>query len=291
MSIITVFVTLFLAVLSASAQTKPKCSPNCPKGGSLLPGSKDKCTPCADPSAVKVQADGDPHVSVNLKRSQLDRPVCYDLIGEPWDTLRLYEVGDLKVDAQLVPSPRHGISYRNSTYFGRFVFTLGDHKIDITVASVAFINRNNTLEIQPWHPWVSKSHPVFYADGRLQIVHWKRKVIRVNFEGTTFEIKRNLLKYGVKKGVKADFFYMGIYLEKEDPMATYGGIIGDSLSVVASQASYGNVNQLTFGETTKTTVVVKDIHHYDYLHDRDFSCWMIPDLRILLKYEYDHYRI
>ena len=78
----------------------------------------------------------------------------------------------------------------------------------------------------PWHPWVSKARPVFYADDRLEIVHWKRKVIRVNFDGTRFEIKRNLLKYGVKKGVKRNFDFLGIYLEKEDPSITYGGIIG-----------------------------------------------------------------
>jgi len=235
---------------------------------------------------VKVQADGDPHVSVALARSQLDRPVCYDIIGEPWDTLRLFEVGDLKVDAQLVPSPSRG--HRDAMYFGRFTFTIADHKIEITVASVDITIGKNASEAKPWHTWVSKVNPVFYADDRLEIVHWKRKVIRVNFDGTTFKIKRNLLKYSAKV---VDFFYLGIYLEKEDPMVHYGGIIGDSLSAMATHMAFGDHHQLTIGETRKTAVVVTSVHRYDYLHDFTFSCWKIPDLRVLLKQDYDHYRV
>jgi len=286
-----VFAFVSICALMASAQPAAKCSKNCPKKGALLPGSGQKCIPCASPNAVKVGADGDPHVSVKLSRSQLDRPVCYDLIGEPWDVLRLYEVGDLKVDAQLVSSPRRG--HRNSTYFGRFIFTIGDYKIEVSALSVTIRNVavEGASEVVPWHPWVSRVRPVFYSDDRLEIVHWKRKVIRVNFEGTRFEIKRNLLKYGVKKGVKADFFYLGIYLEKEDPLVTYGGIIGDSLSAVAVHSTFGNQNQLTIGETTKTTVDVTDVQRYDYLNDGTFSCWMVPDLRVLLKNKYDFYKV
>jgi len=288
-----VFIVLSLCAITASAKPTPKpkratCSPNCPPSGSLLPPGK-KCTPCSPPNAAKVSADGDPHVSVKLARSKLDRPVCYDLIGEPGDTLRLYEVGDLKVDAQLISSPRRG--HRNSKYFGSFIFTIGDHKIEMTPASVTIHNGAVTSEVVPWHPWVSKAHPVFYADDRLEIVHWKRKVIRVNFDGTRFEIKRNLLKYGVKKGVKRNFDFLGIYLEKEDPSVTYSGIIGESLSAVAVHSTVGDQNQLTIGDTTKATINVTDAQRYDYLNDRTYSCWMISDLRVLLKNKYDSYKV
>jgi len=288
-----VYAVLSLCAITAPAKPTPKpkgatCSPNCPPSGSLLPPGK-KCTPCSPPNAAKVSADGDPHVSVKLARSELDRPVCYDLIGESGDTLRLYEVGGLKVDAQLISSPRRG--HRNSKYFGRFIFTIGDHKIEITAASVTIRSGAVTSEVVPWHPWVSKARPVFYADERLEIVHWKRKVIRVNFDGTRFEIKRNLLRYGVKKGVKTDFFYLGIYLEKEDPSVTYGGIIGESISAVAVHSTVGDQNQLVIGETTKTTVNVTDVQRYDYLNDGAFSCWMVPDLRVLLKNKYDSYKV
>jgi len=279
-----------LSLLAVTASAQKKCSLNCPKSKALQPPGK-KCIPCPPPNAAKVRADGDPHVSVSLARSQLDRPICYDVIGTPWDTLRIYEVGDLKVDAQLVPSPRRG--HHDSMYFGRFIFSIDDRKvgIEVTTAAVIILNGTVTSEVVPWHSWVSKGRPVFYADDRLEIVHWKRKVIRVNFDGTRFEIKRNLLKYGVKKGVIRNFDFLGIYLENEDPSITYGGIIGESLSAVAVHSTDGDQNQLTIGDTTKATVNVTDAQRYDYLNDRTYSCWMISDLRVLLKNKYDSYKV
>jgi len=267
-----------------------KCTKDCPEDGLIIiDGVKQICKPCREPGSIQV-ADGDPHFSVNLKNSNLNRPVCFNMAGSPGQVYRLYEVdGRFTVDGQYVASPR--FNRPGAKYFGRFVFRTANVTVAIEPTSVTITAADGQKQIKPWHPWVSHVHPIFYSDDALEIVHWQRKVIRVNFEGTQFQIKRNLLKYGADK---RDFFYLGIYMEKASDSAFYGGIFGDALSKQATHAkSESGVDVLIIKDSSGSsrTVFVTDERRFDYIRSKSFGCWLVTDVDVLLNRPFGSYRI
>ena len=80
-------------------------------------------------------------------------------------------------------------------------------------------------EMIPWLARVSKNSTCFTDPiVNFTVIHFKRKVMKIVFDGTEFEIKKNLLKYGKDK---KSFYYLGIYFVA-DEQASYGGLIGEN---------------------------------------------------------------
>merc|ERR1711990_158729 len=155
-----------------------------------LPGPTP-CTSCENGNAIAF-GDDDPHITVRLGRSQLDRPICYDLDGSSGDAFRLFRVGNLMtVDGHLMQSPRY--KHHNSSYFGKMIFNTKDVKITVTHDLVTVTSGAAKPKFHKWRKSVPKHHSTLFADPSvdLSVVHFRRKVMKISFQGTDFEIKKN----------------------------------------------------------------------------------------------------
>jgi len=238
-----------------------------------------KCAGCSKKSWVGF-GDSDPHLSIRLRNSTLDRPVCYDVDGKSGEVFRLFRVGNLTVDATLVPSPRHGRK-NAGTYFGSFTFTLGPLEIQVTPLTITVKRKakgnSQNGEMIPWLARVSKNSTCFTDPiVNFTVIHFKRKVMKIVFDGTEFEIKKNLLKYGKDK---KSFYYLGIYFVA-DEQASYGGLIGEVIDLQAVHTKTRGEDFLVLGADKK--IRVEDRQRTDLLNNHEFKCWFVDDVQKLL---------
>jgi len=253
----------------------------------LLGTKKSKCPKGKNCSGTKwvVMGDSDPHITAFLRDCEIDRPICYSLDGNDGEIYSIYEISNgLSVTAQLVASPRQ--QHPGATYFGKLTFATKKTKIEITPADVAVHDlKADSVVVLPWRHWVSHSNPTFFGDvdQDFSVVHFKRKVIKISYRGSEFEVKKNLLRFGAEK---SDFFYLGIYLTK-DIEATYGGIIGEMVDAKATWQLVNNRDSILFGDKT---IQVIDKRQKDYLNNREFKCWMVENIEDLLKNKLVSYR-
>merc|ERR1711962_1820533 len=148
------------------------------------------CTSCENGNAIAF-GDDDPHITVRLGRSQLDRPICYDLDGSSGDAFRLFRVGNLMtVDGHLMQSPRY--KHHNSSYFGKMIFNTKDVKITVTHDLVTVTSGAAKPKFHKWRKSVPKHHSTLFADPSvdLSVVHFRRKVMKISFQGTDFELEK-----------------------------------------------------------------------------------------------------
>jgi len=249
------------------------------------PAKPTPCTSCENGNAIAF-GDDDPHITVRLGGSQLDRPICYDLDGSSGDTFRLFRVGNLMtVDGQLVRSPRY--KHHNSSYFGKMVFTTKDVKVAVTHDFVTVTrSHRHKPKIHKWRKSVSKWHSTLFADPSvdLSVVHFSRKVMKISFQGTDFEIKKNLLKYGKSK---KDFFYLGIYFSPNEG-TTYGGIIGEMLE---KKGVYRKDGDRHFLQVDGVSVQVTEKKQINELNHNSVKCWLVSDVKSLLSKPFSEYRL
>jgi len=242
------------------------------------------CTSCENGNAIAF-GDDDPHITVRLGRSQLDRPICYDLDGSSGDAFRLFRVGNLMtVDGHLMQSPRY--KHHNSSYFGKMIFNTKDVKITVTHDLVTVTSGAAKPKFHKWRKSVPKHHSTLFADPSvdLSVVHFRRKVMKISFQGTDFEIKKNLLKYGKSK---KDFFYLGIYLSPNEG-TTYGGIIGEMLE---KKGVYRKDGDRHFLEVNGVSIRVTEKKQKDELNHKSVKCWLVSDVKSLLSRPFSEYRL
>jgi len=240
-------------------------------------GNND-CLDCSEFSDWVATGNLDPHISVTLKRSSLDRRVCYDINGNSGDVFRLFRVGNLmNVDAELVKSPRH--KNMNETYFEKFTFTTKKTTIIVTPYYVQVLNGTIRGRHMPWRSHVVKHHSTFYSDPEsdFHVHHHKRKVVLVSFQGSQFIINKSLLKYGKEK---KKFFYLGIYLEANEG-TTYGGVIGEVLNKKATHIEKDGHDFLQL-ENQPKLIKVDSRERVDLLKSETFQCWFVSDFTLLI---------
>jgi len=253
----------------------------------LVSRTQAKCTG-ASCRALASMGQGDPHITAYLRDSEIDRPICYDLTGKDGEVYVVYKLSTgLTVTAQLVASLRR--NRRCETYFAKFTFITNGTEVEIDPSGV-IVRSASTKQIvvdRLWHHWVSHSNPTFYSDAaeNLSVVHWRRKVIQVTFDGAKFQIMKKLLRYGAKP--KKDFFYLGIYLIESGAGVKYGGVIGEMVDSKASYQMDDGRDAIVFGGRTLHVV---DKRQMNYLNDSIVNCWMVPNIEDLLKEKLEFYR-
>jgi len=241
--------------------------------------ANSNCASCSKRSWVGF-GDSDPHLSVWLRNSTLDRPVCYDVDGKSGEMFRLFRVGNLTVDATMIPSPRFWHK-NDGTYFGSFTFTMGPIEVQVTPLNITVSHKAKATTLKgdaiPWLARVSKNSTCFSEPAvNFTVVHFKRKVMMVVFDGTVFEIKKNLLKYGKDK---RNFYYLGIYFSPNEE-SSYGGLIGEVVDLQAVHTKSGSEDFLVIGADKK--IRVEDRQRTDLLNNKVFKCWFVDDIQKLL---------
>merc|ERR1711915_477988 len=165
----------------------------------------------------------------------------------------------IDVHGVLIQSPRN--HRHHQTYFGKFI---------LSTAGLA-------LEVRPVN---------------ITVVHWKRKIMKIETPGGQFYIKKNLLKYKHNSTTpKESFHYLGIYL-KQNNASAYGGLIGELLHQTADLTTVFGSPAIKFKSPhdVDRTVNVVDHREKDWMNDERFACWLIPDIQKILRQPLRYYK-
>merc|ERR1712243_131960 len=287
---------------SSESENDLQSTAGTPDGGTVNDGHFEVVLPKADCVSCSMQdwisfGDSDPHVSVKLLRSTLTRPVCYDLKGVSGDVFKLFSIEattqtpQIDVHGVLIQSPRN--HRHHQTYFGKFILSTAGLALEVRPDNITVVEAGQPKRF-PWLRMVPHGHSLVYKKSNLNIsvVHWKRKIMKIDTPGGQFYIKKNLLKYKHNSTTpKESFHYLGIYL-KQNNASAYGGLIGELLHQTADLTTMFGSPAITFKSPhdVDRTVNVVDHREKDWMNEERFACWLIPDIQKILRQPLRYYK-
>merc|ERR1712136_700125 len=247
-------------------------------------------------------ADGDPHLAVHLQ-GNLDRPLCYNLLGEPGQVWSVFTDDHLAVSSTPIHAPFKKKGTGSHTYFGRFHFQFRDGRflLDGTLwGNILFCRlqpvrppclsgtratvtpRNITIHVNgqnditiAWPPKVHKSVLVALPHAGITVRHERWNVVSLQFGEKVFYMDRSSRKFRLNRRSPIDSVdFLGIYV-KHDYLPKYGGIIGEFVGKTGAIVTDHNESFLLYSGRRIPVIKHTILNH---LNKQRFDCWLVEDV-------------
>lgn len=219
--------------------------------------------------------DADPHLAVHLQ-GNLDRPLCYNLLGEPGQVWSVFTDDHLAVSSTLIHAPFKKKGTGSHTYFGRFHFQFRDGtRATVTPKNITIhVNGQNDITIA-WPPKVHKSVLVALPHAGITVRHERWNVVSLQYGEKVFYMDRSSRKFRLNRRSPINSVdFLGIYV-KHDYLPKYGGIIGEFVGKTGAIVVDHKQSFLLYSGRRIPVIKHTILNH---LNKRRFDCWLVEDV-------------